>query len=427
MLYFSTNHKTPNVTLREAVLRGQAEDGGLFLPVSIPDLPASFIESVRALSLQEIALEVSKPLLGDDVPAHALTGIVERALNFDAPLVRLAEGVYVLELFHGPTLAFKDFGARFMAQLMSYFIRNSDHKLTILVATSGDTGSAVAHGFLDAPGIEVIVLYPGGKISEIQEKQMTTLGRNIKALEVEGTFDDCQKLVKQAFTDKDLNAARQLTSANSINIGRLIPQMFYYFRAFAQLPKNRGDVVFSVPSGNFGNLTAGLMAKRMGLPISQFIAATNVNDVVPQYLATGVFTPRPSCQTLSNAMDVGNPSNFARILELYRHNHAAVSADILGSSHSDEETRRAIRESYQKYGYLFDPHGAVGYLAQRRFSPDNGIILETAHPAKFQEIVEPAAGVKVEIPERLKACLAGQKLSVPMPNDFATFKSLLLS
>jgi threonine synthase len=427
MLYYSTNHKSPNVSLKEAVLRGQAEDGGLFLPVSIPVLRASFFEAIRSLSLQEIALEVSAPLLGDDVPADALRGVIERALNFDAPLVTLEEGLHVLELFHGPTLAFKDFGARFMAQLMSYFIRNSDRKLTILVATSGDTGSAVAHGFLGAPGIDVIVLYPGGKVSEIQEKQMTTLGRNIRALEVDGTFDDCQKLVKETFTDKDLNETLQLTSANSINIARLIPQMFYYFRALAQLRDKSDHIIFSVPSGNFGNLTAGLMAKRMGLPVVKFIAATNANDVVPQYLATGVFAPRPSCQTLSSAMDVGNPSNFARILELYHHDHAAVSADILGSSHSDEETRHAVRESYRKYGYLFDPHGAVGYLALRKCSPVNGIILETAHPAKFQDIVEPAAGVKVEIPERLKSCLAGRKISVPMPNDFDTLKTLLLA
>lgn len=256
---------------------------------------------------------------------------------------------------------------------------------------------------------------------------MTTLGENITAIEIDGTFDDCQKLVKQAFADKGLNTKLQLTSANSINIGRLIPQMFYYFRALAQLAEKSDPVVFSVPSGNFGNLTAGLMAKRMGLPVSRFIAATNANDVVPQYLATAAFTPRPSCQTLSNAMDVGNPSNFVRILELYHHEHAAITADIIGSSHSDEQTRQAIRESFQKYGYLFDPHGAVGYLALRKYSPANGVILATAHPAKFQEIVEPAAGASVQIPERLKACLAGRKLSIPMPNDLAALKSLLLA
>lgn len=429
MLFYSTNHKSLQVTLREAVLKGQAGDGGLFMPETIPPLRPDFLESIHSRSLSEVALEVSRCLLGNEVPEKELDTILKR-LDFDAPLVTLENDLHVLELFHGPTLAFKDFGARFMAGLMSYFIRNEDLELTILVATSGDTGSAVANGFLDAPGIQVIVLYPGSKVSEIQEKQMTTLGQNITALEIAGTFDDCQRLVKQAFPDPDLNRKLLLTSANSINIARLVPQSFYYFRGYAQLPDHASDVVISVPSGNFGNLTAGLIAKRMGLPVARFIAATNTNDVVPQYLLTGIFEPRPSKQTLSNAMDVGNPSNFARMLDLFGHDRAAMNADLWASSHSDEETRAAIGEAYGKYGYLFDPHGAIGYLAFRKFrsqSPCCGIIMETAHPAKFQDIVESSAGVTVAIPDRLRACLAKQKLSIPLSNNFVDLKNYLLS
>lgn len=429
MKFYSTNRKSEPVSLREAVIKGQAGDGGLFLPASIPPLSAAFIQSLPSRSLMEIGVEVCQRLFGDELPRSVAEEVVGR-LTFDAPLVEIENNVHILELFHGPTLAFKDFGARFMAGLLSYFVRNENRMLTILVATSGDTGSAVANGFLDAPGIRVVVLYPGGKISQIQEKQMTTLGHNIVALEVEGAFDDCQRLVKQAFLDAELNDRMRLTSANSINIGRLIPQSFYYFRGYAQMKGETSNAVFSVPSGNFGNLTAGIIAKKMGLPISRFIAATNANSVVPQYLQSGRFEPRPSLETLSNAMDVGNPSNFARILDLFGNDWEAIRRNVAGSSHSDEETRTTIKRVYEKHGYVLDPHGAVGYAALVKYQQQTacaGVVLETAHPAKFADIVESATGVVVTIPDSLKECLKKPKQSIPIGKTFEELKSFLLS
>lgn len=402
------------------------------MPSQIPSVSTQFLEAIGSLSFQEISFEVAKCLLNGEIPDTALRQIIDDAINFDAPLIRISEGVFVLELFHGPTLAFKDFGARFMARLMSYFTRNENRQLTILVATSGDTGSAVAHGFFRIEGIRVVLLYPSGKVSDIQEKQMTTLGENITALEIAGAFDDCQSLVKQAFLDQDLNEQMNLTSANSINIARLIPQSFYYFFAFSQLKEKNHPVVFSVPSGNFGNLTAGLLAKKMGLPISKFVAATNSNDVVPQYLRSGLFMPRPSIQTISNAMDVGNPSNFVRMLALHGNDLDAMRFNIYGAAFSDQQTKTTIKEVFEQYRYLLDPHGAVGYLGlndylKKASQTVNGIFLETAHPAKFLDIVKEVLGTEIEIPERLKKCLTAQKQSASLSCNFDDFKSFLLT
>ncbi len=428
MRYYSTNDKSQLVTGREAVMSGLAPDGGLYMPEHIPKLPPRFFRELHGKSLNEIAYVVASTFLGDDVPSEKLYEIVSGALSFEIPLVRVGDA-HVLELFHGPTLAFKDVGARFMARLMSYFVQSTDQiderELTILVATSGDTGSAVANGFYNVPGIRVIVLYPSGKVSELQERQMTTLGGNITALEVDGVFDDCQALVKQAFVDPDLMAALKLSSANSINIARLIPQMFYYFWALAQLPEGEPRVV-TVPSGNFGNITAGLMAKRMGLPIDRFIAATNENDVVPEYLMSGEYRPRPSVPTISNAMDVGSPSNFARMLDLYGGNVQAMREDLVGIKVSEQQTRETIARVQQQYGYTLDPHGAVAYNACER-SVKRGVVIETAHAAKFGGVVEQAIGTPVEIPGRLAECMDRPKQSSPMANDFDAFKGLLLS
>jgi len=431
MQVYSTNRQSPDVSIREAVLTGMPPDGGLYMPAKIPRLAGDSFTHLKNYSFQELAVRTGFPFFAEEVPETEFRELVEAAINFPAPLVPLEEDVSALELLHGPTLAFKDFGARFMARLMSFFIRQEDHALTILVATSGDTGSAVAHGFLRVPGIEVYILYPKNKVSEIQEKQFTTLGHNITALEIDGNFDDCQHLVKTAFTDPDLNNSLELTSANSINIARLIPQSFYYFWAYAQCDDGKPPV-FSVPSGNFGNLTGGLLAKRMGLPIRQFIAASNVNDVVPAYLRTGHFTPRDSIETISNAMDVGNPSNFARMLDLYDHDVGKMRKDILGSSWTDDQTRQAIREVWERTGYLMDPHGAVGYLALREHLATAredvaGIFLETAHPAKFLETVEPLIDTGIDIPDRLEEALHAEKQSLPLSNRFDDLKSFLLS
>jgi len=427
MRYYSTNRKALPVSFRHAVLKGLAEDGGLYMPERIPA-----IDFPSGTAFQEISYEVVKCFAEPEVPGSVLRGMIDEAINFDAPLRKLSDQIYVLELFHGPTLAFKDFGARVMARLMSYFVRGLNRELTVLVATSGDTGSAVAHGFLRASGIRVILLYPAGKVSLIQEKQLTTLGENVVALEIGGTFDDCQALVKQAFCDLELHRSVQLTSANSINIARLIPQCFYYWYAMAQLEADPGSVFISVPSGNFGNLTAGLIAKRMGLPAAGLLAACNSNSVVPQYLASGKFEPRPSVQTLSNAMDVGNPSNFARMLALYDHDVYKMRKDVYASSFSDTETRAAIREIFKRYGYVADPHGAIGYLGLKKFMENQlagarGIFLETAHPAKFADVVEEVLGQTVEIPERLKECLGKEKKAVPLSNRYDEFRSFLLS
>lgn len=428
MKFYSTNNKNHKVDLREAVIQGLAPDSGLYMPESISQLSPAFIKSLPTLTFNEIGFVVAQALVGDDVPDQELKKIVDHTLQFDAPLVEVQPDVFALELFHGPTLAFKDFGASFLAGLLGYFAKEQSKEITILVATSGDTGSAVANAFVNVAGTRVVVLYPSGKVSEAQEKQFTTLGGNITALEVNGTFDDCQRLVKQAFLDAELKQNLFLTSANSINIARLIPQSFYYFRAYAQL-KSSKPVVFAVPSGNFGNLTAGLLAKRMGLPIEKFVAATNINDVVPDYLVNGKFTPRPSVQTISNAMDVGNPSNFARMLDLFNHDFECLSEEIAGYSYSDAETRTIMKQVYEKQGYILDPHGAVGYLGLTKFMNNNpgytGVFLETAHPAKFANVVEDALQTRIDFPARLKNFMQGEKKSVVISAMFDEFKHLL--
>ena len=392
-------------------------------------MPASFIQNLDQYTFPEIALHLAKAMIGDEIPEHDLASIIQSAINFPAPVVQLEEHTNVLELFHGPSLAFKDFGARFMAQTMSYFNRGEEQKLTILVATSGDTGGAVAAGFYQTPGIRVVILYPSGKVSPLQEKQLTTLGHNITALEVDGTFDDCQALVKQAFLDTELRQQLRLSSANSINISRLIPQIFYYWEAWKQLYRSHKKVVFVVPSGNFGNLTAGLLAYKMGLPVHHFIAATNANDVVPEYLETGHFKSRPSVRTISNAMDVGNPSNFVRMLDLFGSTWNIMQNHITGYSFSDEQTKEAMRTVYREKKYILDPHGAVGYLAWKAYHKENsettGVILETAHPAKFLEDVEEILGEKISIPKALADISEKEKKAVPMKADYNAFKNWL--
>lgn len=432
MKYYSTNRKTPDVSLEEAVVKGLAADKGLFMPTTIKSLPQEFYDSIDKLSFQEIAYRVADAFFGEDVAADTLKQIVYDTLNFDVPLVKVTERIYALELFHGPTLAFKDVGGRFMARLLGYFIKKQGRKqVNVLVATSGDTGSAVANGFLGVEGIHVYVLYPKGKVSEIQEKQFTTLGQNITALEVEGTFDDCQALVKAAFMDKELNERLSLTSANSINVARFLPQAFYYFYAYAQLKRlgKAENGVVCVPSGNFGNITAGLFGKKMGLPIKRFIAANNRNDIFYQYLQTGEYHPRPSVATIANAMDVGDPSNFARILDLYQHSHAAISAEISGATYTDNQIRETVKETWLAYEYLLDPHGACGYRAlHEQLQPnETGIFLETAHPAKFLDTVESIIGEKVDTPAKLQEFLKGEKQTLPMSKEFVDFKAYLLS
>lgn len=431
MKYYSTSLQAPEATLEEAVVKGLAADKGLFMPRSIKPLPPSFYEEIVTLSFQEMAYRVADAFFGEDVPADTLRQIVYDTLSFDVPLVSVSPGIYSLELFHGPTLAFKDVGGRFMARLLGYFIRKEGkQQVNVLVATSGDTGSAVANGFLGVEGIHVYVLYPKGKVSEIQEKQFTTLGQNITALEVDGTFDDCQALVKSAFMDAELNAHMQLTSANSINVARFLPQAFYYFYAYAQLQRLQPGVkpVVCVPSGNFGNITAGLFGKRMGLPVGRFIAANNRNDIFYQYLQTGEYNPRPSVATIANAMDVGNPSNFARVLDLYGHSHAAIAAEVSGASYTDEQIAETMRATWQAHHYLLDPHGACGYRALAEgLRPDEvGIFLETAHPAKFKDTVEQIIGSEVQVPEKLQAFMRGTKQSLPMSKEFAQFKAYLM-
>lgn len=432
MKFYSTNNKNLTVDLRRAVTEGLAPDNGLYMPENIPLMPDEFFANISDMSFREIGFEVAKNLLKGDIPDSELKKIVDHTIQFSAPLVKLEEGVYSLELFHGPTLAFKDFGARFMSQLLGYFARQQDREIIILVATSGDTGSAVANGFLGVPGTRVVVLYPSGKVSEIQEKQFTTLQKNITALEVSGTFDDCQRLVKEAFLDVELRSKFFLTSANSINIARLIPQSFYYFYAFAQLKNKELPVVFSVPSGNFGNITGGLFAKRMGLPIDRFVASTNINDIVPAYLKTGTFSPRASSSTISNAMDVGNPSNFYRVLELFNGHFELLSRDIKGYSFTDKETEEAMRNVYANSKYVLDPHGAVGYLGLKKYlsdsgTPATGIFLETAHPSKFKEVVDHALGRPIDIHPTLKEFLKRKKQTIKATTDFPAFKKFLMT
>jgi threonine synthase len=432
MKFYSTNNPDLKVDLRQAVTQGLAPDNGLYMPERIPPLPQEFFKTIHEKSFQEIALAVAQNLIGEDVPPTELKRIIEHTIQFDAPVVKIEEGIFALELFHGPTLAFKDFGARFMSQLLGYFAQQQDQEIVILVATSGDTGSAVANGFLGVPGTRVIVLYPSGKVSEIQEKQFTTLEQNITAIEVDGTFDDCQQMVKQAFLDDDLRKKFFLTSANSINIARLIPQSFYYFDTYAQLKDRNKPMVFSVPSGNFGNITGGLLAQRMGLPIHKFIAATNVNDVFPQYLLTKKFNPRPSRQTISNAMDVGNPSNFVRMVELFNGDFKALSNAISGYAFTDEETAGAMRKVYEKNKYTMDPHGAIGYLGLKKYLAEHkedvtGVFLETAHPAKFKEVVEETLHHSIDIPPALVKFLSKEKKAIGASADFTAFKDFLLT
>ena len=430
MNYYSTNKQAPLATLEEAVVKGLAGDKGLYMPERITRLDPQVIERMKEQSFHEIACTVARAFFGEDVEPETLDQLVCDTLSFETPVVEVKDPIYSLELFHGPTLAFKDVGGRFMARLLGYFIRKEGLKeVNVLVATSGDTGSAVANGFLGVPGIHVYVLYPKGKVSPIQECQFTTLGQNITALEIDGTFDDCQALVKAAFMDEALNAHMKLTSANSINVARFLPQSFYYFNAWAQLARQgkADELVVCVPSGNFGNITAGLFAHRMGLPIKRFVAANNRNDVFLEYLQTGVYTPRPSVATLANAMDVGNPSNFARIIDLY--SYEQIGALISGYRYTDEQIAEAIRRCYVETGYLLDPHGACGYQAlEATLRPgETGVFLETAHPAKFKGTVDQILGADIEIPAKLRAFMAGQKQSIELSKDFEGFKCFLLA
>lgn len=433
MRYYSTNKQTPWATLHEAVVKGLAPDKGLYMPETIKRLPHSFFDSIENLSFQEMAFEVSKAFFGEDVEENALKQIVFDTLSFDTPVVKVEENIYALELFHGPTLAFKDVGAKFMARLLQYFIKQESHdQVNVLVATSGDTGSAVANGFLGVDGIHVYVLYPKGKVSSIQESQFTTLGRNITAIEVDGVFDDCQALVKQAFMDNQLNNHMKLTSANSINVARFLPQAFYYFNAYAQLKQlhqlDGKEMVVCVPSGNFGNITAGLFAQHMGLPIKRFIAANNANDIFYQYLQTGIYSPKPSKQTIANAMDVGAPSNFARIIDLYKGDWNAIKAAISGATYSDTDIKQIMADCYRTNQYVLDPHGACGYEALKINLQANevGVFLETAHPAKFKEQVDSILKTDIEIPQPLAKFMKGQKQSIPMSIRFEDFKEFLL-
>ena len=444
MIYYSTNGKAPIADLRKAVVKGLAEDRGLYMPERINKLPKAFFDDMKDMKFQDIAYNVASAFFGEDVDLDSLKDLVYDTLQFDCPVVKVKENIYSLELFHGPTLAFKDVGARFMARLLQYFIkeergkrreeRGAKGEVNVLVATSGDTGSAVANGFLGVDGIHVYVLYPKGKVSPIQECQFTTLGRNITAVEVDGVFDDCQALVKSAFMDAELNEHMKLTSANSINVARFLPQAFYYFNAVARISKIRneelgiGNLVMCVPSGNFGNICAALFGHEMGLPIKRFIAANNANDVFYNYLQTGNYEPKPSVQTLANAMDVGDPSNFARIYDLYGKSHERISSLISGATYSDEQIRQTMRQCYEETGYILDPHGACGYqaLVDGLKPGEVGIFCETAHPAKFKEKVDEILGIDVEIPDRLAAFMKGEKQSVPMTKEFSDFKAFLM-
>lgn len=430
MKYYSTNNRNELVSFRTAIMQGLANDKGLFMPENIPQLDSKFLSNLKDLSFQEIAYSIASKFIDNEISNSDLTKIITSSISFEAPIVKLSRQMSVLELFHGPTLAFKDFGARFMSRTMEHFIQNENKEINILVATSGDTGSAVANGFLNVNGINVIVLFPKGKISKFQEKQITTLGNNITAIAIDGTFDDCQRLVKQAFIDGDIKKKINLSSANSINIGRLIPQSFYYFESLKQLESNE-NIVYSIPSGNLGNLTAGLFAKHMGLPIQKFIAATNSNDVFTLYVNSGNFTPRSSVQTLSNAMDVGDPSNLARIKDLYQQNHSLITDVIFSKSYSDEQTLNKIRSINEEYNYIMDPHGAVGCLALDDYIRENdnsavGVVLETAHPSKFMDVFSNHLNIAPTIPDRLKACLDKSGYSDSLSSNYSDFKEFLM-
>ena len=432
MIYYSTNKKAPVATLEKAVVKGLAEDRGLYMPEQIRQLPKEFFDSIQEMSFQELSYRVADAFFGEDVDAESLKRIVYDTLSFDCPVERVTDNIYSLELFHGPTLAFKDVGARFMARLLQYFIKKEGetNEVNVLVATSGDTGSAVANGFLGVEGIHVYVLYPKGKVSPIQECQFTTLGKNITAIEVDGVFDDCQALVKSAFMDEELNNHMKLTSANSINVARFLPQSFYYFNAYARM-KALGladNLVMCVPSGNFGNICSALFGRKMGLPVKRFIAANNANDIFYNYLQTGKYEPKASIQTLANAMDVGDPSNFARIYDLHNGSHEAITEYISGATYKDEQIRTTMQQCYNETGYTLDPHGACGYQALKDLLKDGevGVFCETAHPAKFKEKVDEIIGIDVEIPERLADFMKGTKQSVPLGKDFAGFKKFLM-
>ena len=440
MKYYSTNGKAPIADLNKAVVKGLAEDRGLYMPERIKKLPKEFFETIETLSFQEISYTVADAFFGEDVEAEALKKIVYDTLSFDCPVVKVKDNIYTLELFHGPTLAFKDVGARFMARLLQYFIRRSSAcysdtatnlTVNVLVATSGDTGSAVANGFLGVEGIHVYVLYPKGKVSKIQESQFTILGKNITAIEVDGVFDDCQALVKSAFMDEELNKHMKLTSANSINVARFLPQAFYYFNAYARMKElgKADNLVMCVPSGNFGNICSALFGHEMGLPIKRFIAANNANDIFYKYLQSGKYEPKASVQTLANAMDVGDPSNFARIYDLYGKSHERICSIISGATYNDEQIKETMRQCYEETGYILDPHGACGYRALQEGLKDGevGVFCETAHPAKFKEKVDSIIDADVEMPERLAAFMRGQKQSVEMTKDFKDFKAYLMS
>jgi threonine synthase len=434
MKLYSTNNPSSSVSFKDAVFNSMPQDKGLYMPAIIPRLDEQFINNLGNYTLPEIAFHVAKHLIGDDVPENDLKAIIDDAINFDAPIVELEENIYALELFHGPSLAFKDFGARFMSRVMSYFLEAGEKQLDVLVATSGDTGGAVALGFLGVPNTRVTILYPTGKVSNIQELQLTTNGQNIRAIEVDGTFDDCQALVKQAFTDAELNEKFRLTSANSINIARLIPQTFYYFNAYAQaLKQGKSKVVFSVPSGNFGNIGAGLLAWKMGLPVEQFIAATNANDTVPAFLKTGVYQPKPSVATLSNAMDVGNPSNWVRIADMFKEGADELKNLVTGYRYDDEETVKAIQEVYDHYNYVVCPHTAIAWQALKDYQQDKhshadvaGIFLSTAHPCKFPDVFNEEIAGHIDTPEQVKDIQTKEKLAVELGADFDGFKDYLL-
>jgi len=431
MKYFSTNHNSPIVSFKEATIEGQAPDKGLYFPEQIPFLPKGLIENIHEYSNEEIAYQVIKPYIGDVIPDDELRRIVNETVNFDIPLVKVTDSIYSLELYHGPTLAFKDIGARFMSRCLGYFVKNQQQRVTVLVATSGDTGGAVANGFYDVEEVDVVILYPSGKVSSVQEKQLTSLGKNIHALEVSGTFDDCQQMVKQAFTDEDLNKKLFLTSANSINVARWLPQQFYYFFAYKQWIDKANPPVISVPSGNFGNVCAGILAHISGLPVKHFLAACNANDVVPIFMQTEKYEPKNAVATISNAMDVGNPSNFVRILELFSHQFPDLQKVLSSSSCTDEETKTILKSVYQNNHYLLDPHGAVGYLALQQYLQSHplqkGIVLETAHPVKFYDVVEPIINEVVPVPSSIEYQLRAEKKSTRIEAKPELLKSFLFS
>jgi threonine synthase len=429
MNYYSLNEKAPTVSFKDALVNGLAPDKGLYFPESITPLAKGFFNHIEYFSNHEIAYEVIKQFIGDEIPEVELKQIIEETLSFDFPVIEIKNKISALELFHGPTMAFKDVGARFMARCFGYFNQSkSSSKVTVLVATSGDTGGAVASGFLGVEGVDVVILYPSGKVSEVQEKQLTTLGKNIKALEVNGTFDDCQAMVKTAFLDEDLKIELNLTSANSINVARWLPQMFYFFFAYKQMMNKRKNLIFSVPSGNFGNICAGAMAQKLGLPIKQLIASTNINDIVPNYLETGVYTPKPSKQTISNAMDVGDPSNFIRIQEIYKNDDNLLKENLTSYSFTDDETKKAMKQLKKKYNYIADPHGAVGYLGLKKYLKNkrgHGIFLETAHPVKFLDVVKPVLNESIEYPQQILDIINKKKVASKI-SKYEELKQFLL-